>query len=209
MGRYLRGEVQPGFDLLRRISEALGDLSIDWLLFGEGGDEPRYRGDDRPRADLETAVAIHVLRAVRDRMRPAMSEAPVGFVATPPEQQVVWFADGGAILAQTIDRVVADLTTWRVRSTERFQAHNAIMGVLTRWARSTPPGATTALTVDDVHVAKAGWSAIADVLPSIPPPPVFTGQWQATRPGVRLIKGTGPADGRAIMSIDGDLLTEA
>ena len=64
MGQYLAGAMQPGFDVLRRMSEQLGGLSVDWLLLGDGGDEPVYRERSRTRSEFEEEFAVRFRHAV-------------------------------------------------------------------------------------------------------------------------------------------------
>jgi transcriptional regulator with XRE-family HTH domain len=105
MGEYLRGEKQPGFDLLHRIAEATG-VSLDWLLFGDGGEEPRRRGETQTQADFHDEFAARVLRGVREELAHSPS--------TPAEQYSSWacFADG------VLDRVVTE----QVRVFSAFRA---------------------------------------------------------------------------------------
>ena len=42
-------------------------LSLDWLLFGEGGDGPVYRGQTRTRAELTADLSSHITRELARR----------------------------------------------------------------------------------------------------------------------------------------------
>ena len=60
---YLSGGRQPTTPVLRRIAENTG-VSLDWLLFGDGGAEPHYRGQQRANTELECEVAIRLRREI-------------------------------------------------------------------------------------------------------------------------------------------------
>ncbi len=62
MGKYLRGEQQPGFDVLLRIVEKTG-VSLDWLLLGDGGDQPQYREQRWTPATLDEELTVRLRHA--------------------------------------------------------------------------------------------------------------------------------------------------
>jgi transcriptional regulator with XRE-family HTH domain len=107
MGKYLRGELQPGFDVLIRIAERTG-VSLDWLLLGEGGTSPRHRGMTRTRASLEADLAVFLSRQLNDAVREGRIPRPLpsrnsADAAPAPE----WGVNGRAVLSDAADRVVS------------------------------------------------------------------------------------------------------
>jgi transcriptional regulator with XRE-family HTH domain len=68
-----RAKPLPSAAHLHAIAESCG-VSLDWLLFGDGGDEPIYRGQSRPDARLEAElandVAARVLREMSQHASP-------------------------------------------------------------------------------------------------------------------------------------------
>jgi transcriptional regulator with XRE-family HTH domain len=89
---YLNGGRLPDAGTLRTIAERTG-ASLDWLLLGEGDDEPRYRGQSRSTAELATDLASHVTRAVAaDYSVPDDSADSAEVVFTQ------WEGDGPALL---------------------------------------------------------------------------------------------------------------
>ena len=63
---YLNGTRLPRAESLRAIAERTS-VSLDWLLLGDGGDEPRYRGQSRTQSELEADLAAAVVRGLVER----------------------------------------------------------------------------------------------------------------------------------------------
>jgi hypothetical protein len=78
------------------ISDGTG-VSLDWLMYGDGGELPRYRGQSRDDATLEADVAKRVSRAIR--ARPDQPGQP---------RYHRWGVHGGAVLADACDRAVEE-----------------------------------------------------------------------------------------------------
>jgi transcriptional regulator with XRE-family HTH domain len=92
---YLNGRRLPDAPTLRLVAERTG-VSLDWLLLGEGGMSPVYRGQVRSEASLEQDVAAYVTRAL------CTSEGVADSLMSPDEIQV----DGRAVLADAANREV-------------------------------------------------------------------------------------------------------
>jgi transcriptional regulator with XRE-family HTH domain len=70
---YRHGRCLPNSESLKKIAETTG-VSVDWLLFGDGGESPVMRGQTRSEATLAEDVAEHVRReALRLVGGPALS----------------------------------------------------------------------------------------------------------------------------------------
>lgn len=71
---YLNGTRLPGAESLRTIAERTG-VSLDWLLLGDRGEEPRFLGQSRTQAELAADVGAYVAHALRASDIPARVRA--------------------------------------------------------------------------------------------------------------------------------------
>ncbi len=101
IGKYLRAELQPGFDVLLRIGAHTG-VSLEWLLLGEGGEEPVMRGQWRTEAGLEADVAARVARDAAQQLAPEYSEVTMDL-------------DGARLLAAAAQQVAMNYRAWSAR----------------------------------------------------------------------------------------------
>lgn len=102
MGKYLRGELQPGFDVLVRIAEQTG-VSLDWLLLGRGGTQARYDGQSRTNAELASDVARHVAREIaREQGQLCRCQLTESMIRV----------DGARLLADVVQKEAGALAEW-------------------------------------------------------------------------------------------------
>jgi transcriptional regulator with XRE-family HTH domain len=93
---YLNGARLPDATSLWKIADAT-EVSLDWLLYGVGGETPRYRGQSRDAVALEADVAAEVRRAIA--ARPDQPGQP---------RYHRWGVHGRAVLADACDRAVEE-----------------------------------------------------------------------------------------------------
>ena len=96
LSSYLNGGRLPDTTTLWKIADAT-KVSLDWLLYGDGGEAPRYRGQSRDAVALEADVAAEVRRAIE--ARPTQPGQP---------RCEAWDVHGGAVLANACDRAVEE-----------------------------------------------------------------------------------------------------
>ncbi|GJG87433.1 hypothetical protein tb265_26140 [Gemmatimonadetes bacterium T265] len=101
VSNYLNGNRLPESPTLRTLAERTG-VSLDWLLLGDGGDAPRYRGQDRDEVELEADIAAWVNRALRQAYAPELAQEGL------PEDLYTWRVDSEAIRADVVTRVRED-----------------------------------------------------------------------------------------------------
>ena len=101
ISEWLSGKNLLGAIALRRIGDATM-VSLDWLLFGDGGDAPVFRGQSRPQAALEQDLAAHVAREIAGRVSKT-------FPALQPDALDV---DAGGFLAAAIVREIDVFVAW-------------------------------------------------------------------------------------------------
>lgn len=118
---YLNGKRLPDAPTLRTIAERTG-ASLDWLLLGDGGDEPRYRGQSRADAELEADVAAHVARQVAT----VTASTPVAPGVSSPEHFAV---DARRLLADAVTREAQALTAWLAPQLSNVERRRAIRQV--------------------------------------------------------------------------------
>ena len=112
---WLSGDQLPSLDHLRRISDQTG-VSTDWLLFGDGGAEPTYRGQLRSQRDLEVDLAVAVRRFIHKR------EAQGAFDTAEHHTRLGldrWIVDGAGLfedLCQNEERKVKAWLEWEGRT---------------------------------------------------------------------------------------------
>ena len=106
---YLNGTRQPGTKSLRLISERAG-VSLDWLLFGEGGEEPRRRGESWTRGEFEDELAARIIHGLAD--------AAADGELVPGEHYSGWTCFAQGILDRAITeqvRTLREFREWRRR----------------------------------------------------------------------------------------------
>jgi transcriptional regulator with XRE-family HTH domain len=130
---YLNGRRLPDADTLRKVAERT-DASLDWLLLGDGNDEPRYRGQSRSRTELEAEVAAYVAREV-SRALSASKSAPI---LTPASSELR--VDGARVLREAVHRETDALAAWAAEVSERLAALEASVEIV-RTPPPEPPGA--------------------------------------------------------------------
>ena len=94
---WFTGKNEPSLPQLTRISERTG-VSLDWLLFGDGGETPVRRGQ-RPSPEFLDELAARVLAGVE-------SAATRGELV-PGERYDVWTCDPEGILAWVVQEQIA------------------------------------------------------------------------------------------------------
>ncbi len=131
---YLNGTRLPTAATLRAVGERTG-VSLDWLLFGEGGEQPVMRGQWRSEAGLEADVAARVAREAAQRLTRDFGE-------------VVITVDGVRLLAAAAEQVAMNYCVWarRLAATAAALMPVTEMGVelvdfADRLAKELQPGA--------------------------------------------------------------------
>lgn len=122
---WLAGNNEPSLPQLIRLSERTR-VSLDWLVFGEGGDAPVYRGLSRTPGQLTADLANEVAWALQN--------AADRGEFLPDEVYEGWAVDGTRVLRETIDCEIAKFrarrdaerrhnTLWAADSRIRLAAH--------------------------------------------------------------------------------------
>lgn len=126
---YLNGGRLPTAERLQRIAERTG-VSLDWLLLGEGGAAPRFRGQDRNQAELEADVAAYVARAASPLLVKAFVDPAVQRVEV----------DGALVLRRAVETELTEAERWlaaayaHVLEIGKRSAAGVIVGMLARAA---------------------------------------------------------------------------
>jgi transcriptional regulator with XRE-family HTH domain len=122
---WLTGRNDPSLAQLIHLSETT-NVSLDWLVLGEGGDAPVERGHWRSQDDVTKILAHEVATALH--------QAGVAGELLPDERYEGWSVDGARVLHDTIRREITNFrrrrelarergTLWSVESRIRLAAH--------------------------------------------------------------------------------------
>lgn len=141
---WLSGAQLPSTSHLWDIAERSG-VSLDWLLCGEGGPEPVYRGQTRTRAELADDVAAYLVRELHAREHAGELDDPESGVTSRPSIQG-WVADGRGLLADLVTIELERIREWRVWE-DRTDLLNGISNELLTAVRALVP----LLPHDDTH----------------------------------------------------------
>lgn len=162
---YLNGTRQPATKSLRVISER-APVSLDWLLFGEDGEEPRRRGETWTRVDFYDELATRVIQGVTD--------AAADGALLPGEDYGGWtcFAE------RTLDRVITEqirvfreFREWQLRVDSVRSALRPLRRTVGEHARTSGSASEDARR-ERIAQLNAAEGRLARALRAFNPPPV-------------------------------------
>jgi transcriptional regulator with XRE-family HTH domain len=156
VSEWMAGEQLPRAEYLRRIAIST-DVSLDWLLLGEGGNEPVFRSTVRTRPDLELDLAFEIRRHIHEREAEGAFDLEGGSHMRLGLDR--WIVDGTGLLHDLRDREVEKVRAWiawEARTTSLRGIADDIIEALRTIVPALPEGDTKVGT----HVYDIGRAAV-------------------------------------------------